>query len=246
MSRSRYFIKLSFNGTPFHGWQIQPNATTVQEEINKALSLLLKEKINIVGCGRTDAGVHAHEFYAHFDAENISEEVLKNICYKLNRFLDNNIYISEIHKVDNKYHARFDAKSRTYHYYISKVKNPFEQDTVWVFERSLDVQKMNEAARALSTYKDFTSFSKLHTQTSNNLCEVYHAEWREEGEKLIFEITANRFLRNMVRAIVGTLIDIGLGKIDIEMLHQIIKEKNRSKAGFSVPAKGLFLHKVQY
>ncbi len=242
---NRYFIKLSFNGTRFHGWQIQPNASTVQEEINKALSLLLKENINVVGCGRTDSGVHAHEFYAHFDTPNTYSD-LNNLCYKLNHFLSNDIYIHDIYPVDTNLHTRFDAKSRTYHYYISTVKAPFEQETVWYFQRPLNVQKMNQAAHLLLDYKDFTSFSKLHTQTNNNLCELYHAEWIVNQERLTFEITANRFLRNMVRAIVGTLIDIGLEKIDVQEIHHIIQQKDRAKAGFSVPAKGLFLHQVQY
>jgi len=242
---NRYFIKLAYNGANYHGWQVQNNAQTVQEELNAKLSLILKEEINLLGCGRTDTGVHAKEFYAHFD---ISRELddLKDLVFRLNGFLPNDIVIFEIFEVPADFHARFDAKSRTYKYYISKQKDPFSTRQSYYYHAHIDIQKMNEACSFLFDYEDFTSFSKLHTQTKTNNCKIIAVKWEEVNEQLIFTITADRFLRNMVRAIVGTLLEIGAGKLKVEDFKRIIEAKDRSEAGFSVPAEGLFLEKIDY
>ncbi|MCB2209119.1 MAG: tRNA pseudouridine(38-40) synthase TruA [Bacteroidetes bacterium] len=241
----RYFIKLAYKGTHYHGWQIQDNAHTIQEELNTKISLMLSETVNLVGCGRTDTGVHAREFYAHFD---ISKELdqLENLAFKLNGFLPEDIVIFEIFKVPTDFHARFDAQSRTYKYCISQRKNPFLTGQSFYYHGALDIVKMNAASKILFDYSDFTSFSKLHTQTKTNRCTIYHANWEKKGEELIFTIRADRFLRNMVRAIVGTMIEIGSGKLGVEDMKRIIEAKDRSDAGFSVPAEGLFLEKVSY
>jgi len=242
---NRYFIKLAYNGANYHGWQIQDNAHTVQQELNEKLSLILKEEINLVGCGRTDTGVHAKEFYAHFDISHKLGD-LKELTFRLNGFLPDDIVIFEIFEVPADFHARFDAKSRTYKYFISKQKDPFRVGLSFYYHTRLDVQKMNDACTFLFDYKDFTSFSKLHTQTKTNNCKILEAKWEEVNEQLIFTITADRFLRNMVRAIVGTLLEIGAGKLQVEDFKRIIEAKNRSEAGFSVPADGLFLEKLDY
>lgn len=242
---NRYFIKLAYNGFKFHGWQIQDNAHSVQSEITEKLSLLLKEDLNIVGCGRTDTGVHAHEFFAHFDTPSKLESI-KDIIYKLNSFLSDGIVIYDIYLTDNEMHARFNAKKRTYKYYISLVKNPFKEHLSYYFHKDLDVSEMNKACSYLYDYKDFTSFSKLQTQTATNNCKIEKASWLEEDGMLVFTISADRFLRNMVRAIVGTMIEIGRGKLKAEDIKSIIESKDRSKAGYSVPAQGLFLNKVEY
>ncbi len=242
---NRYFIKLAYNGSGFHGWQIQNNAHSVQAEISKKLSLLLKEDLNIVGCGRTDAGVHASEFFAHFEIERELEK-LKDLVYKLNSFLDEGIVVYDIYKVDNELHSRFSAKKRTYKYYISTVKDPFRSHLSYYFNVALDVEEMKKATVFLFDYHDFTSFSKLHTQTATNICEIMEANWEFEDNMLVFTISADRFLRNMVRAIVGTLVEIGRGKLKAEDIKTIIESKDRSKAGYSVPAQGLFLSGVEY
>lgn len=242
---NRYFIKLAYNGANYHGWQVQNNAQTVQEELNEKISLILKKEINLVGCGRTDTGVHAKEFYAHFD---ISQELddLKELVFRLNGFLPNDIVIFEILEVPADFHARFDAKSRTYKYYISKQKDPFRIGQSYYYHTHLDIRKMNEACAFLFDYNDFTSFSKLHTQTKTNNCKILEAKWEEVNGQLIFIITADRFLRNMVRAIVGTLLEIGKGKLQVEDFKRIIEAKDRAEAGFSVSADGLFLEKLDY
>lgn len=242
---NRYFIKLAYNGSNFHGWQIQENAHSVQAEITEKLSLLLKEDLNIVGCGRTDTGVHASEFFAHFDTSNTLENI-KEIIYKLNSFLSDGIVIYDIYLVEPDVHARFGAKRRTYKYYISQIKNPFKDNLSYYYHKDLDVDEMNKACSYLFDYRDFTSFSKLHTQTATNNCKIENAEWVEEEGIFVFTISADRFLRNMVRAIVGTMIEIGRGKLKAEDIKTIIESKDRSKAGYSVPAQGLFLHKVEY
>ena len=242
---NRYFIKLAYNGSEFHGWQIQENAHSVQAEIADKLSLLLKEELNIVGCGRTDTGVHANEFFAHFETSNTLENS-KELIYKLNSFLSDGIVIYDIYLVDNDMHARFGARKRTYKYYISQIKNPFNNHLSYYFNFPLNMEEMNRAAAMLFEYDDFTSFSKLHTQTATNNCKIENAAWMEQDGMLVFTITADRFLRNMVRAIVGTLIEIGRGKLKAEEIKTIIELKDRSKAGYSVPAQGLFLHKVEY
>lgn len=242
----RYFIELSYKGTHYHGWQIQPNANSVQEELNKAFSTVLQEQISIVGCGRTDTGVHASFFVAHFDSEKQGLELWDKFLNKINGVLPKDIAVSNIKKVDNQASSRFDAKSRKYKYYIAKTKNPFKQEYSAYIHAKLDIEKMNEACKILFEYKDFTSFSKLHTDVFTNNCEIFEANWEETDSQIIFTISANRFLRNMVRAIVGTMINIGNGKIEVEDLRKIIEAKDRGKAGYSVPAKGLFLVDINY
>lgn len=209
-------------------------------------SLLLNEKITITGCGRTDTGVHARDFYGHFDSSrNLLSESEKWI-YKFNNALPADIAIKDILSVKEDANSRFDAISRTYEYIITRQKNPFEINKAWYLYGQLDIAKMNAAARILFNYNDFTSFSKSNTQNFTNNCKIFKAEWREENELLIFTISADRFLRNMVRAIVGTLIDVGKGKTSLDEFQEVIKSKNRSNAGFSVPADGLYLVKVEY
>ncbi len=242
---NRYFVRLSYKGTHFHGWQIQPNALTVQEVLQKAFSLILKEDIAITGAGRTDTGVHAVNYIAHFETVNKISD-LKQLLFKLNSFLNNEIAIHDIYPVSKDIHARFSAISRTYEYRIHTNKNPFLNDTsLYVYEK-LDFEIMNNVAKILFDYKDFTSFSKLHTDTKTNFCKIYKAEWIKRDEQYIFIISADRFLRNMVRAITGTLFDAGKGKITENDFRKIIEEKNRSAAGVSVPAHGLFLTEIKY
>lgn len=241
----RYFIQLSFLGTNYHGWQIQPNGLSVQEVLEKSLSTILREEIQVTGAGRTDTGVHASFFVAHFDSENADLDNV-GLVYKLNNFLPNDISIQKIWKVPNETHARFDALSRTYKYYISRVKDPFAEETSYKYLLPLDVGKMNETAQVLFEYSDFTSFSKLHTDNKTNNCKIYLAEWKEEGNQLVFTIKANRFLRNMVRAIVGTLLEVGKGKQTVEDVRAIIEKRDRGAAGTSVPAQGLFLTNIEY
>lgn len=241
----RYFIKLAYDGSDFHGWQMQDNAHSVQAELTEKLMLMLKEDLHIVGCGRTDTGVHARMFYAHFDI-NSEIEGIRDFIYKLNSFLPRSIAIYDLYLVDNEMHTRFSAKSRTYKYYISTQKNPFKENFSYQFLPKLNVENMNRAAELLLDYTDFTSFSKLHTQTATNNCDISHAKWEETDDMLVFTITADRFLRNMVRAIVGTLIEVGKGKMKVEDFKKVIESKDRGEAGFSAPAKGLFLHDVGY
>lgn len=240
----RYFIELSYNGIDFHGWQNQPNAITVQQVMEEALSTLLQTKIEIVGAGRTDTGVHALQMFAHFDIE--SQLDTSHLKFKLNSYLPKPIAIHNIFKVKEDAHARFDAESRTYHYKISTIKNVFTFDFEYSLQLPLNVEKMNQASNILLQYKDFQCFSKSNTDVKTYYCNIKKAEWIKENEKLIFVITADRFLRNMVRAIVGTMIDIGLEKIKVEDIHDIIKSKNRSQAGYSVPAHGLYLANITY
>ena len=239
----RYFIELSYNGSAYHGWQNQPDAISVQQVVEDALSTILQNTIQIMGAGRTDAGVHAKQLFAHFDYLKPLED---NLVYKLNAFLPKDIAISTIFQVKDDAHARFNATSRTYHYKISTQKNVFSYDYTYLQHLPLDLKKMNAACDILLQYKDFQCFSKSNTDVKTYHCNIKQAKWIQNNEELIFSITADRFLRNMVRAIVGTLIDIGLGKIQVEDLHDIIKSKNRSEAGFSVPAQGLYLMEVKY
>lgn len=243
----RYFIQLSYNGTAYHGWQTQENTVhTVQQVLNEMLSLLLNEKIIVTGCGRTDTGVHARDFYGHFDSSVNLMQGRDRWIYKFNNALPADIAVKEIFLVKESGSSRFDAVSRTYEYIITKQKNPFEIDKAWFLYGKLDIAKMNEAAQLLFDFKDFTSFSKSNTQNFTNNCKILKAEWREENDFLIFTISADRFLRNMVRAIVGTLIDVGKEKMTLEEFKEVIQSKNRSNAGFSVPAAGLYLTKVEY
>jgi len=240
----RYFLELSYNGKAYHGWQNQPNAISVQEVIEKALSTILKETIGIVGAGRTDAGVHASQMYAHFDFEgNFKSE---DLIYKLNSFLPKDIAIDNIFRVTPEAHARFDALSRTYYYRVSTLKNVFDYDYSYQMHLPLDIEAMNDACKILFEYKDFQCFSKSNTDVKTYNCDIMGAFWSKNENELLFTIKANRFLRNMVRAVVGTMISIGLEKLKPEDLHQIIASKDRGKAGFSVPAHGLYLVNIEY
>jgi tRNA pseudouridine38-40 synthase len=244
---NRYFIHLAFKGTNYHGWQIQENATTVQEVLAEAISMLLRENIELTGCGRTDTGVHAEEFYAHLEVEKkLSSTSLSQLVRKLNAFLPEDISIYSIFLVPEDAHARFSAKARTYEYRISASKNPFSQEYTYFYPVRLDVNQMNAGAKIIMEYTDFSCFSKSHTQTKTNNCLILEARWIEIENSLVFRITADRFLRNMVRAIAGTLVDMGRGKINEEELRKIIESKIRSNAGKSMPACGLFLTKVVY
>lgn len=242
----RYFIKLSYDGTAYHGWQSQDNANTVQAEIEKSLSVIIGGNVEITGAGRTDSGVHAKEYFAHFDTEKKLNKRKSDLIYRLNAVLPDDISVHDIFPVSPDAHARFSAISRTYRYYISRNKNPFSRENSWNLFGKLDVKKMNEAAKILFEYNDFTSFSKLHTDVKTNNCKILQAEWKEEEDLLVFTITADRFLRNMARAIVGTIVDVGKGKISLADFRKIIESKNRGYAGYSVPAKGLFLEKIEY
>ena len=247
MGLNRYFIRLAFNGTAYHGWQIQKNANSVQQSLTKALSLLLHEPIELTGAGRTDAGVHAWDYYAHFDLENqLDESERKNLVFKLNGFLPGDIVIYDILPVKPGANARFSAKSRTYRYVISTCKNPFLSGYAYYLYGTLNVDLMNEGAGILLETKDFTSFSKVNTDTKTNICTVYYAKWDRERDELVFTVRADRFLRNMVRAIVGTLLELGRERITLDDFKQIIASKNRSDAGGSVPACGLFLANIEY
>ncbi len=242
---SRFFIRLAYDGSGYHGWQVQQNAHTVQAEIEDKLSTLLGSTTQLVGCGRTDTGVHAREFFAHFDVERMPFSE-KELSRKLNSFLPGDIAIERIFQVDDEMHARFSAVSRTYKYFIARKKLPFFRHYSYFLNVELDVESMQQAAGLLPGLKDFTSFSKLHTQTATNLCTVTEARWEQMGDELVFTISADRFLRNMVRAVVGTLLEIGRSKMNPEDITYIIEAKDRSRAGYSVPAHGLFLEKVVY
>jgi len=239
----RFFIEISYKGTNYHGWQEQPNANTVQSEINKALSTILNFKIEVVGAGRTDAGVHAKQMFAHFDCDIDFD--IRNLIFKLNGFLPNDIAIHDIFKVKKNANCRFDALSRTYQYYILQKKDPFDNDA-YLLQKKIDVDIMNEACQYLIGKQDLTSFSKVNTQTFTNNCDVMFAKWEVVNNKLVFTIKANRFLRNMVRAIIGTLLDVGTGKIVSDDVVKIIAAKDRCKSGKSVPAHALFLFEVEY
>ena len=243
----RYFIELAYKGTPFCGWQLQPDRPTVQGELERALELLLHNPVRLTGAGRTDTGVHALFFVAHFDTLRDDLHTDTSIINKLNGIIPREIAVSRIILVPPFTHARFNALSRTYHYRIATKKNPFTIDGAFHFYRPLDMGKMNEAAAILQEYKDFTSFSKIPNDAKTNLCDISHAQWYDDcNGELRFEITANRFLRNMVRAIVGTMIDIGVGKYPPSDIREIILEKNRAAAGGSAPPQGLYLVKIEY
>jgi tRNA pseudouridine38-40 synthase len=242
---NRYFLSISFKGTNYHGWQVQPNANTVQAELNKWLSTLFKEDIETVGCGRTDAGVHAKAFVLHFDTVQVPED-MHHWIYKLNQVLPHDISVLNCYPVKQEEHARFSALSRTYKYFIHQQKDPFLNETSYYLTQQLQIELMNKGCELLMQHTDFTSFSKLHTDVQTNNCKIMRANWFVEGHQLIFTIQADRFLRNMVRAIVGTLLDVGKGKISLEELEKIILGKDRGKAGVSVPAHGLFFWGVEY
>ncbi len=240
----RYFIELAYNGKNYHGWQIQPHAISVQEVVNKAMSTILQQEINIVGAGRTDAGVHASQMFAHFDVHTPLHD---NFTYKLNAILPDDVVIFNTQLVHNDAHARFDALSRSYEYKIWLGRNPFLLETTWQLHyQQLDIALMNKAAKFLYEYEDFECFSKVKTDVKTFNCKITNVNWVLKENDLTFHISANRFLRNMVRAIVGTLIEVGLKKITVDDFKKIIESKNRSNAGASVPAKGLFLTNVTY
>ncbi len=243
--KQRYFIELAYNGTRFHGWQVQPNAVSVQETLEKALSTVCREEIAVMGAGRTDTGVHASYFVAHFESEKDSLGH-PDFTYKLNSFLCADLVLFRISKVGEQAHARFDATSRTYHYFINQRKDPFALETSWYMNRELDVYKMNVACAVLFDYVDFTSFSRLHTDVKTNNCKIYFARWVQKDHGVVFTIKADRFLRNMVRAIVGTMVQVGLGKLSIAEFREIIEAKDRGLAGASAPAQGLFLANITY
>ena len=252
----RYFITFSYDGTCYHGWQIQPNGVSVQEVLQNALSTLLRTSIAVVGAGRTDAGVHARMMVAHFDiveqdsdcvSQAASEIDCGQLVYKLNKILPHDIAIQKVERVADDLHARFSATSRTYHYFIHTNKDPFLRAYSWQIYGMLDFRKMNDAAHILMDYSDFTSFSKVNTDTKTNLCTITEAHWDEiEPGVWRFTITANRFLRNMVRAIVGTLVEVGRGKLSLDGFKKVIEEQNRCSAGESVPGNALFLVDIKY
>jgi tRNA pseudouridine38-40 synthase len=242
----RYFLHISYDGTNYHGWQRQLNGHSVQEEIESALRKLLRqERVVSVGCGRTDAGVHAREFFLHFNAEKPIENP-EEIFFKLNLMLPKDIGVYRLWQVDYLAHARFDANERSYEYHIHQKRDPFSQRYSTFYPWSLDVKKMNEAAMLLLNYKDFAAFCKSGGGQKTTLCDLRRAEWIVDGSKLVFHITADRFLRNMVRAIVGTLVDVGRGRISLDQFITIVESGKRPKAGESVPAQGLHLTKISY
>lgn len=245
----RYFIQLAYNGTNYNGWQEQDNTpNTIQQVLREKLSMILSETIEIVGCGRTDTGVHAKDYFAHFDSEKTNLHLPEANClYKLNKVLPYEIAAKNIYWVKDTASARFDAQWRSYEYYIHRSKDPFiYNSSLYVFGK-LNVELMNEAAQYLLSVTDFTSFSKVNTQTHTNNCTVTQAQWvKLNEEEFVFKITANRFLRNMVRAIVGTLLEVGKEKMSIEEFKQIVESKNRSAAGMSAPGHALYLTHIQY
>lgn len=241
----RFFLQLSYLGTNFHGWQRQPNAHSVQQEIETALSKLLREDIKITGAGRTDTGVHAKYYVAHFDTLN-TKALSVDFVYHLNAILCKDVSVSSLRQVTAEASARFSALDREYKYFISTHKDPFTQQLAHYVSFDLDIKAMNEAASKIMTYSDFTSFAKLHTDTLNNICKVTEAYFTQEGNTIIFTIRANRFLRNMVRAIVGTLIDVGRGKLSVQQFCDIIELEDRCKAGSSASPSGLYLTDVCY
>ncbi len=261
--KQRYFIELSFDGTNYHGWQIQKNAVSVQEVLNEKLSIILREPIETTGCGRTDTGVHAKEFFAHFDAEGKSivhspwtidkektamDYRLSTMDYlrSINAILPNDIAVKRIFPVKADAHARFDATLRTYEYHIHFNKDPFKNGYSWELRDQPDIGLMNKAADIIKEYTDFSCFSKSNTQVKTNICKIAAAGWVDNGDGIVFKISADRFLRNMVRAIVGTLLMVGKKEIGSEAVRDIIESKNRGNAGTSVPACGLYLTEVKY
>lgn len=240
----RYFIEFAYNGKNYCGWQSQPHSPSVQETLNNALSLLLRKEIDVTGAGRTDTGVHARQMYAHFDFDTVLDS--GSLTQKINSFLPKDIAVYRFIPLHDSAHARFDATARTYEYHIHTFKDAFIHEGSWYNFHPLDVELMNSAAALLPDYTDFKCFSKTNTDVKTFNCKITEARWEQLGTHLVFTITADRFLRNMVRAIVGTLVNIGLGKIMVDDFKQIIESRDRSRAGFSVPAHGLYLTKVEY
>lgn len=242
----RYFLHLSYDGTDFHGWQRQPNAVSVQQRLEEALSTVMRAEVSVTGAGRTDTGVHAREMYAHFDCPSIAEK--GRLLSSLNRMVGQGIAVSEIIDVRPDAHARFDALSRSYEYLVTLRKDPFLFRYAHRLDRMPDVESMNAAAAMLLDTADFTSFAKLHTDTKTNICKVSEARWVYDEARglLVFHISADRFLRNMVRAVTGTLLEVGSGKMTVRGFRNVIEKKDRCAAGMSMPAKGLFLTRVRY
>lgn len=240
----RFFIEISYNGKNYHGWQTQPHDVSIQQVIEQAFATIFQRKIEIVGAGRTDAGVHARQLFAHFDLEPTDSNT--QLVYKLNALLPPDIAVHNCFRVKDDAHARFDAQLRTYRYYLIWNKNPFLHDFAYRVPKKPEVEKMSEAAEILLQYTNFQCFSKSKTDVKTYLCKLTKASWEEKDDQLIFTITADRFLRNMVRAIVGTLLEVGFNNLSSDQLHQIIASKNRSQAGKSVPAQGLFLEQITY
>lgn len=243
---ARYFLRLAYRGASFHGWQVQPNAVSVQGEVENALTTALRTPISIVGAGRTDTGVNARVMYAHFDF-NMPMHDKGRLLVSLNRLVGKDIAIYDIIPVHDDAHARFDASERTYRYFVTFEKTPFLYPLSWHCPNKLDLDSMNEAAKLLLETEDFTSFAKLHSDAKTNICKVTKAEWTMEGASTaVFTITADRFLRNMVRAVVGTLADVGRGKMTVDEFREIIERKDRCAAGQSMPGEALFLWDVKY
>lgn len=240
----KYFLDISYNGTNYHGWQIQPNAHTVQEELQQCLSKVLRTTIEIMGSGRTDTGVHAKQQVAHFEIDQILDA--KDLVFKMNSILPVDISINEVKSIMPSAHARFDAIERSYQYFINRSKSPFTTGLSYYFNHQLDITLMNQAAKELIGEQDFESFSKVKTEVNNFICTINRAEWLLENDQLVFYVRANRFLRGMVRALVGTLIDVGQGKLTVDEFVNVIKAKDRRVAGRAVPAHGLFLTEVKY
>lgn len=246
----RYFIELSFNGARYHGWQIQPNGMSVQQKLQEALSTILRSQIEVTGAGRTDAGVHAAMMVAHFDVDGQVVDDFggtDQLVYKLNRLLPFDIAVRGIARVENDMHARFSATARTYHYYVHTRKDPFLGDRSCFIHYPLDFALMNEAARLLLRNDDFAAFCKSHTDVKTTICQVSEAQWKQiDDHRWVFVITANRFLRNMVRAVVGTLVDVGRGRVSLQQFADILASKRRTEAGESMPPQALFLQHIDY
>lgn len=240
----KYFIEFSYFGKAYHGWQRQPNAISVQQVLEEVFSTLTGDEKSLVAAGRTDTGVHAKQMFAHFESARIADT--GDLVFRLNSFLPDDISVNRIFEVPSDAHARFDATERTYEYWLVQHKNPFYSDTAHYINRPLDIPKMNEAAKTIVGHTDFECFSKSQTEVKTFLCDVKKAEWQEADNRLVFKISADRFLRNMVRAVVGTLLEVGLGKWTIEDVKTILESKDRSRAGASVPAKGLYLVAIKY
>ena len=244
--KNRYFIFISYKGTSYHGWQVQPNSVTIQKILDQALRTILNEVVSTTGAGRTDTGVHALVFCAHFESNRPDLADDKKLINRLNRFLPGDISVSGIFKVIPEAHARFSAISRTYRYYITTVKDPFGEDSSWFLQGNINVVLMNEGCKILRKHNDFTSFSRLHSDVKTNMCKILAARWEKYDNRIILTLKADRFLRNMVRAIVGTMVDLGQDKIKLDDFERIILAKDRGKAGKSAPAKGLFLENIEY
>lgn len=239
----RYFLEIAYKGTNYHGWQVQKNAHSVQQELNQCLERLFQQSIETVASGRTDTGVHAEQQFVHFDIE---KELNEDHLYKLNKILPWDISANGIYRVKDDANARFDAISRSYEYRISRTKNPFAQGLTYYNGRELNLDKMRRASEVMYKYQDYESFSKVHTSVEHFLCDIMNVEWVEKKDMLIFKIEANRFLRGMVRTIVGTLLEVGLERMTVKEFEEIIKMKDRKAAGRVVPAEGLYFTKIKY